>query len=59
MRVRGSVEIAEALFRPLINPPLEMEVILLRPKESEWFVSVQDAIFTSKWVTIAGYAGLF
>jgi hypothetical protein len=33
MREKGFAEIVEVLFQPLINPPLEMEIILLRWKE--------------------------
>jgi hypothetical protein len=35
MRVESTVEIAEALFRPIKNSPLEMQVILLWWKGEE------------------------
>ena len=35
MRVESTVEIAEALFRPIKNSPPEMQVILLSWKEEE------------------------
>jgi hypothetical protein len=56
MRVESTVEIAEALFRPIKNPSLEMQVILLWWKEEESFAFVQDVISTLKWGTVAGYA---
>jgi hypothetical protein len=58
MRVGSTVEIAEALFRPTRNSPLEMQVLLLWWKEEESFAFVQDVISTLKWGTIAGYADL-
>jgi hypothetical protein len=58
MRVESTVEIAEALFHPIKNSRLEMQVILLWWKEEESFASVQGVISTLKWGTIAGYADL-
>jgi hypothetical protein len=58
MRVESTVEIAEALFRPINNSPLEMQVLLLWWKEEESFAFAQDVISTLKWGTIAGYAVL-
>jgi hypothetical protein len=58
MRVESTVEIAEALFRPIRNSPLEIQVILLWWKEEGSFAFVQGVISTLKWGTIAGYADL-
>jgi hypothetical protein len=58
MRAESTVEIAEALFRPIKNSPVEMQVIPLWWKEYGSFAFVQGVISTLTWEIIAGYAEL-